>query len=473
MALRRLRQLAAIVETSPGVVNTGVFAAAQAQHLIRSDATMDADIPLFDRDILRASLTNLEGLAGKQMMTCKFSLELTGEASSGTPPWDIFMRACGWRSTPQSKITIGAITGGPFRHGELITQAVSAATARVAHDTYTGTTTLYVYDVTGTPNGTGIWTGGSTAATATPSTVETAAGIVYYPINNPTMRLTYTGSVTGTISVDEVITGGTSGAIGIVVAHDTVGKTIDVRVHNGINYSTGETVTTAAADSVVINTSAVERDIPALTLAGYHDGVRVAMGGSRGTWSYQANVGEPGIMTFDFKGLFGAVADVSNLSGITYPLKVPPVFLSAGLIFAAENSATTYSPRCSSVSLALNNSVEYREDANKTTGIMETVISNRGPNGSIDPELDLETSFPVIANFVAGTVSRMRWTQGTANGNKFLFSVPGAMYRQVQNADRAGIATRGIQFDASGGHWTNASNTAGADNEIVLSYITA
>jgi hypothetical protein len=59
----------------------------------------------------------------------------------------------------------GAYTG-TFLYGELITQATSNATARIA---YIGTTKLWLRDITGTFNDSAVVTGGTSNATATAS----------------------------------------------------------------------------------------------------------------------------------------------------------------------------------------------------------------------------------------------------------------------------------------------------------------
>jgi hypothetical protein len=61
-------------------------------------------------------------------------------------------------------ISHGAITGGPFIPGELVTQATSLATGRVV---FSESLKLFLRDITGTFNNTGVITGGTSGATAT------------------------------------------------------------------------------------------------------------------------------------------------------------------------------------------------------------------------------------------------------------------------------------------------------------------
>ena len=137
--LTRLRELAVKIETTPGTAASGTYSAANAKFLV-IDPTIEYDVPLFDREIVRGSLTNLEGLTGIKTARLRFALEMSGHASGtpDVPPWDLLLRACGFSSKSMSKATIGAISGGPFRHGETITGGTSSATAVVVHDTYDG-----------------------------------------------------------------------------------------------------------------------------------------------------------------------------------------------------------------------------------------------------------------------------------------------------------------------------------------------
>lgn len=73
---------------------------------------------------------------------------------------------------------VGTFTTGPgFLNGETITQAVSGATGKVYKNQGVGITNLVFIDGTGTPNATGLWTGGTSASTFTPDGVT---GVIPY-----------------------------------------------------------------------------------------------------------------------------------------------------------------------------------------------------------------------------------------------------------------------------------------------------
>lgn len=100
--------------------------------------------------------------------TAKFSHNMNGSGVLSTAPqWIKYLLGCGMVESTLKKITIGAVTTGPFVHGETITGGTSLATGRVVVDTATGTTTLYLVVLTGTFQSGDVLTGGTSGATAT------------------------------------------------------------------------------------------------------------------------------------------------------------------------------------------------------------------------------------------------------------------------------------------------------------------
>lgn len=557
MSLFRLKQLAAIVEATPGTFNSAVYAAAYAQHLLRSDASIDFDIPLYVVDELRGTLTPVEGIPGRKLARANFSLNMRPPSSGSTPSWDVFMRACGMASKPLVKVTgSGAltITGGPLRHGETVSQPAAGTTVgisgKVAMDTYTGAAELWLYDVTvtnlgysgadpvvgetvtggtsgatgivtavtGASNvatikllGTGIYasgealtgsttgslgtastasihatddiTGATTAAAVTTGTLITNAtagvhGRAWFPLTYTTFELVTADAGSGAPVVGDVVTGVTSGTVGIVdsvlLGPTPTKYTLTIRSDFPGMYSAGEslTFTGSGVTSHEVGTC-VQLDRPTISLAGYNDGVRASCRGMRGTFSIDARTGEAVTLNFNLTGSYQAHGDASNLSGVTYPLRQPPVFLSAGATLGTETNPTTvpsYAPRFSSVSLNLGHDVQYRESANSSSGVLEALIVGRAGTGTIDPELDLEASYPALDNFTNGYAANLRFNVGTAAPSKFIVSVAGMTFNAMPIADRLGQAVRNMAFNINGGHYENASDTPGENNDIVLVY---
>ena len=556
MPLRRLRQMALKIEDTPGTFDTAVLAAAYAGHLIR-DASLEPDVTLYSSDALRGTLTPVEGVPTRQAAKASFGIEMRGASSGTTPAWDVAMQGCGMTSRELVKVTAGtsfAISGGPLRHGQTISQATGTTrfSGKVFGDVYNGATSIYLYDCTGVINTSTNLTGSSPSVTVTPTgnwSATYAAGRGWAPATYKTWMLRTNGSALtgGTVAVGDVLTGGTSTAKAVVsevygyfmtvtsvsgtvaVGDECVGGTSSarayvyevvttstfrviitsgsftgtealtfyhragssatatrasesqhefvVRPYKPTPFSNGETVSVGGVSfTAAASAATVQRDMPTLSGALYEDGVVKKATGMRGTLTLNAKVGEPGMLSFDFTGAWQGVADAQNLSGVTYALQAPPVFLSAGALLGTESNPTvapSYAPRFSSLSLNLGHAVVYREDANASSGVLEASITGRAGSGSIDPELDLEASYPALTNLLAGNGCNFSCYIGTTLTNKFRVSCPGILLSGAPSADRNGEAVRTLNFSLTGGHYENSSDTPGSENDLLIAYLVA
>ncbi|MBI4970744.1 MAG: hypothetical protein HZC17_02770 [Candidatus Omnitrophica bacterium] len=187
--LIRKRQLAAKIEAVEGTAET--LLAADAGILVNFSPKASYDPQMYQRDPVRASLTKMGKLAGKRSAGIDFSIELKGSGLvTVEPEWLRLIRACGFASNALKKITIGAITTGPYLHGETITGETSGATGRVVLKTVNGTTTLYFIALSGTLETGEVITGGTSGATATASVDPTSAGFEIKPVSSSVVSLT-------------------------------------------------------------------------------------------------------------------------------------------------------------------------------------------------------------------------------------------------------------------------------------------
>lgn len=555
--LARIKQLAAKVEATSGTFDTNVRSATYAQHLLRN-AQFVFEPQSYVPDEQRESLTPLMGRPTRRDARATFGIQMKAPSSGITPPWDVFLRACGMRSAPISKLTIGAITGGPLRHGERVTQATTGATGTVVRDTYTGNTKLYLADIIGEFSGANVITGGTTGATCTPSAypasafessavitfaatgnklvrasgdwttdgfaagmailvtgavnpgnngvhivtgtvtatdlpvtsastivnetpdtaiqigvVDVSAGRAWWPATHATVKFGYTAAAPSpNVAVGDIVQDSTTGATMVVSKVDTASKTIWARIYNAIGMAEGDTVARIVTNAVALGTaeSVAYDDIPTLSMAGYTDGKRYEMKGARGTFQLACVNGEPAMLDFTFTGSAEAIADSANLSGVTYPLQVAPLCLSTGMTLRVEGSSSTYSPRVRSVTADVGHDVQFREDMNQSTGILEASIVGRAGSVNFDPEADLEASHPFVGSLLAGTAIALGFNVGSTLGNMFAVYFPGLVYTGITDGERNGHLTHEITCQSTGGQFSNASNTAGADNEFVLLY---
>lgn len=483
MALKKFTQLLVREEAHPGTY-VSPLTATYGKYL-PIDPTFDPNVDFEPRDIARNTFSAPPALAGLRTGIVKFKLEMAGHAHAtpDVPIYDLLLRACGFKSVSASYITTTAagVVSGPLRHGETITQATTAATAVVIRDQYGSgaAQTVYVWNTTGSPNNSAVWTGGTSGATFTPNLVPTDAGQAWFPIGPKTSKCAY-ASNSGTLVVGDVLKGTVSGARALLVQKTgTSSGTIWFRYGAGsVAFTTADTITDAAGtDNVGTITSIVQDDVPSVTMGVISDTVMELMIGARGTVTFTKRVGKPVLMEFEFMGKMlpaESIADQAYVTGVAHEMKVPPVFVSASLTLGHEGDASTaleYSPRLDGVTLSLGNRMHLRENVSNSYGLDDCEITGRASSGSFSPELDFETSYAFLGDFANGTVARMDYRVGTAAGNKFLFHVPGMVYRGMGKGERDGVLTRTATFDCGAGYYSTETTQAfGTDNEIVIIY---
>jgi hypothetical protein len=180
--LSRVKQIGAIVESSCGA--GGSFTAADFKFR-PSSISAEIEMSPIEDNTLSASLSPRKLAMGEKTITVQLSGKLAGSGVAGTlPEHDVYLRGCGMKSEVMQRIAIGTVTDGPFIPGEVITQATSLATGRVMQACYNGDAYLYFIILSGTWDATHDITGGTSAATATPSAAHSAAGFAYHPITN-------------------------------------------------------------------------------------------------------------------------------------------------------------------------------------------------------------------------------------------------------------------------------------------------
>lgn len=170
--LTRKRQLAAKNEAVEGTAES--LAAADAKLLVYNPK-VSFDIAMFERNPARPSFSNIAKIPGKRPAALSFRLELRGSGIAITvPEWGKLLQACGFGVNSLKSMDIGAITGGPFQHGEVITGGTSAATGRVVVNTADGAPAIMFVSISGTfQSGETITGGTSTASTVTSSAPST------------------------------------------------------------------------------------------------------------------------------------------------------------------------------------------------------------------------------------------------------------------------------------------------------------
>ncbi len=192
-----------------------------------------------------------------------------------------------------------------------------------------------------------------------------------------------------------------------------------------------------------------------ISLAIYQDGLLKKLAGAKGTFNLDLNAGQSGRVNFTFTGKYAAPTDVTILAP-TYPTTVPPRFASATLTIG------TYVPKIATLTVDMNNEVIMREDSTDVTGFIAAHITNRGVNGTIDPEAELIATYDMYGNFIAGTEAALQAVIGALN-NRVTIDVPKMQIMAPRDEDRNGVLIHAFDWQAN-------RNAAAGDDEISFTF---
>ncbi len=192
--LSKAMQMTGKIEDEEGTLES--LTATEAKTIVYGPS-FKADPEKHESDPERLAGGAQEDLIGKIPAGLPFQARLRGPGTVDTPgavttdpDWIKYLRCCGWQTATLKSIAIGAVTSGPFRHGETIIGSTSGAVGIVIFNTATGTTPIY-YVIVGTVDfsSSELITGGTSGATATTAGSSASAGRCWRPITDPVPSL--------------------------------------------------------------------------------------------------------------------------------------------------------------------------------------------------------------------------------------------------------------------------------------------
>jgi len=503
--LSKRRQVSVVKEVTGGTAPSSFPTAAQSG-LVLIDATAAIDVENIERNVLRESLTPVKGTVGQQAATFTVTTEIAGANggafADGAPLWGEMMQACGYEQVAVKEVLVGAITNGPFQHGELVTLTTGTMVGApmVVMDAHNGDAKITFKSSDGAaisiPAAAVILGSSSGAgATVTLSGVSTDSGYAWSPISNVEK------SVSLVVTVANLLAGsliqGAAGATAVVVEDVTFGASAqDVKISpvRGGAWVNSEAVTVlfkptgAGVSTVTVGAAAGEAFTkwPSVSLNFNEDGQAIKAVGARGNVAFNFEVNRPATATFTMRGVLNSTTDAAQLTGITSDApSSPPIWQgsAAGWVEneTSGNSGTTneYLPCLTSLQIDAGVTLADRKCASAAKGLVEILGTGRAGTGSIDPEVTLEADIPWLDYAKAGTTARLRVPLGSVDGNQFTFFMPGVQMDSPSYGDRDGIATHDIPFRLTGGFHHNLGgagtllDTFGGDNELVILYHTS
>ena len=136
--------------------------------------------------------------------------------------------------------------------------------------------------------------------------------------------------------------------------------------------------------------------------------------------------------------------------------------LLLGTSFSMDDGTNTHAAKISSLSVDMGNTVTMREDMSQIHGYFTAMVTDRNPTGKIDPELEIEGTYPFLTNWLDGQAAEITFSYGGTQYNQISFSIPKATTVGVGDSDRENLAVGDLDFTL---------NTVGAgDDEITIEF---
>jgi hypothetical protein len=191
---------------------------------------------------------------------------------------------------------------------------------------------------------------------------------------------------------------------------------------------------------IVYKPTSVTTEQKSITLYVYRDGIFHPVTGCRGTVKFTLEVGKLIVADFKFNGVYDSPSDVTA-SATTFSTVDPETVINANFTIGA------FTPVAEKLELDVNNTLVQRKDLNAPSGLIGYEITDRTPQGSLDPEATLEATHPFWNEWeTAETMALNIGPIGSTAGNKITFAAPKMQFQDLTYADKSGLMTYSIPY---------------------------
>lgn len=180
--LKRTAQIGLKIEATEGTEETLTAAEFAGE---RKDTDHKTTPDNYERGIERASLTNRGVLKGSRLGTIMYTEELVGGGASTAAPWHTTLRAMGFAVTGAKVASIGTVTNGPFKTGQIVGDNIAQGSAtKLARVIKQITGKIIFMPITGTfANADTMYAYNSPQTSVTLSSTLSAAGYSFTPLS--------------------------------------------------------------------------------------------------------------------------------------------------------------------------------------------------------------------------------------------------------------------------------------------------
>lgn len=492
------------------VYNTYADPVPATDALLVADVDVKIDSNLLDRNVLRPSLSKTASVIGRKTVTMSFTHELKGSGTVGTAPAiGTLLKACGFAQTTIANTASATIAEIAYATGASAVaqaatfskQSASAATGRYKLSVVKGgasaTAKLRVTGAPATPDATvmanetfsgeNLSDGGGLTVTQGLTTAGDYSSITYtiggtfaagelLRVVVGGERFEYT-TVSGDTNANGVAT-----SIAALIDADarfaatasTGVITVTFATNSAASYVQALTVTSGSTDIPIGSTGGVIRitwsgsltqgdswdiwvrepgvhytpvsgDFDSISLYMNRDGILHRATGCMGTVSFSGEAGNYGTASFTFTGQYVEVIDEEFPTGAVYEETLPEQ------IELAQMALANFDDFCAqSFSMDIQNQVAIRECMNNTDGFNGVTITDRNPQGSINPEATSQSDFNLWERHADGDEMSFHVKVGNTAGNKVRLIGNNAQISSVTYSDRNRtlVTDLGLRFTA-------------------------
>jgi len=263
----------------------------------------------------------------------------------------------------------------------------------------------------------------------------------------------------------------------------SLGATTIKSQHSGATATATGLSATQFGVAYVPNTAATDQQAnTTVTMRLYLGGTYVEAVGCKGTFEIAFTHGDRAVINFTFQGYLNSVTDAANPSNHIYTAEVPPAWINTGLGVGDDTGTTALwsGSLFNSMTFTLGNEMTVRENTNAIKGFQHAIITDRNPQLTWNPDAVVASgNYDIWDTFLAGQPMRMRWSLGTAVGNRVDFRVTSAQFTGVADTDRDTVTVYDTTTQLTGGSFGSSLITAagdpssskmGTDNEFVIMF---
>lgn len=384
---------------------------------------------------------------GRNTRTVTFAQDFAGSGALGTaPPWGKHVRACGLRELDTDALTISTVVG-KIQMGEAVQVTGDATRWGIAvGSAATGATSLTVaWMAGGKPTASDALTGMASGATCDVDGIATRSK-AYRPDSTALVEV-----------VVAAWAGGSAPAVGahlvVVFAGEIVGggtvfsKTTDTQFKLAMHWgaiAAGVTLRTAASATTTV-TTAIQTNVPSLTILSNLDTLERRTLGARGSWRLTGDNSQALQFEFTFLGQVGPHTDaappaLTGLSTIAPPRLVGAV---AGFGIGADFLRIPLKR----IELDLAAQVGMRGDANQPGGDIGSDISTRRPQLRITVDKVGYGSANLLSRLQQAQTVRYACKYGSTAGNSMVIAAPRCQVVSIEDGADNGIATNIVTLE--------------------------